>query len=626
MIKRLFLALFIVGTPLAAFTQAQGDSIKEYRHHSLDEVVVTGTRDETDIRHLPMTISVLNNQQIKSRYEQSLLPVISEQVPGVFVTSRGVLGYGVAAGSSGGIKIRGIGGSPTTGVLVLIDGHPQYMGLMGHSVADSYQSIMADKVEVVRGSASVLYGSNALGGVINIVSRKLQEDGGKTDARVSYGSYNTLMSELSMSNRKGRFSSILNVSYDRTDGHRDNMEYEQYSVYSKLGFQINENWNAFIHLNVSRFDASNPGSIAVPLIDNDSEISRGISSLSVENNCDLSSGAFKFFYNWGRHKINDGYQVGATPVTYLFNSKDMMSGLMWYQSVSLFSGNRLTAGIDVQKFGGEAWNSFYDGNLSDLADKSEEVVAGYITARQNINSVLTVDAGLRLDHHSTAGSEWIPQGGVSYQVSDLSLIRAIVSKGFRNPSLREMYMFPPQNPDLKAERLVNYEVSFSSKVFINKLSYSVSLFYIKGDNMIQTVSSGGRPLNLNSGEIENRGAELSVNYRANERWLLTANYSLLDMEKLVLAAPENKLYLGAVFKHENWHISSGIQYISGLYVNIHDLSQEEFLLLNIRGSFKLSRDVSLFVKGENLLAQEYEINEGYPMPKATFSGGFNISF
>ena len=194
---------------------------------TIPEVVVTGSRNEVNIRHLPMTVSVVTSEKIKQRYEPSLLPVLTEQVPGLFTTARGIMGYGVSTGGSGGFSMRGIGGSPTTGMLILIDGHPQYMGLMGHSIADAYQSLLADKVEAVRGPASVLYGSNAMGGVINILTNQQKQDEFKGGARVSYGSYNTLTTEANVRYRQKGFSSMVTGSYNRTDGQRPNMGFEQ---------------------------------------------------------------------------------------------------------------------------------------------------------------------------------------------------------------------------------------------------------------------------------------------------------------------------------------------------------------------------------------------------------------
>ena len=139
------------------------DTLSQRRNISIDEIVITGSRSETDSRRLPSTVSVIDRGIIEGSYESSLLPTLSSQVPGLFITSRGILGYGVSTGAAGGMTLRGIGNSPTSGLLVLIDGHPQYMGLMGHPIADAYQSVLAEKVEVVRGPASVLYGSNAMG-------------------------------------------------------------------------------------------------------------------------------------------------------------------------------------------------------------------------------------------------------------------------------------------------------------------------------------------------------------------------------------------------------------------------------------------------------------------------------
>ena len=194
---------------------------------TLSEVVVTGTRNETDIRHLPMTVSVVDRPVIEYSNVPSLLPVLTEQVPALFITSRGIMGYGVSEGAAGTISMRGLSGGSGQ-VMVLIDGHPQYMGMFGHPISDAYQSLMAERVEVLRGPASVLYGSNAMGGVINIVTRRMEQDGVRTNINAGYGSWNTVQTELTNRVRYKGFSSIVSASYNRTDGHRADMGFEQY--------------------------------------------------------------------------------------------------------------------------------------------------------------------------------------------------------------------------------------------------------------------------------------------------------------------------------------------------------------------------------------------------------------
>lgn len=625
--KRMIFTFLIITLLSVNHLSAQTDTTGVAKKYTMDEVVVTGTRNETDIRHLPMTISVVNREQIEKRYEPSLLPSLSEQVPGLFITSRGVLGYGVSDGAAGGMSLRGIGGGSAARMLVLIDGHPQYMGLFGHPISDAYQSMLAEKVEVVRGPASVLYGSNAMGGVINIVTRKQLEDGIKTGVRVGYGSYNTLMTEATNRIRQGKFNSVVTGSYNRTDGHRDDMGFEQYGGYVKLGYELGRAWDITGDVNITQFKASNPGEIYEPVFDNDSRITRGVASFSVENNYNRTSGALKLFYNWGRHKINDGYSEGDSPLDYRFHSKDKMLGVSWYQSVVLFTGNRLTIGVDYQHFGGEAWNYFLtDGHKESLSDKTENEVAGYVDFRQQLGRYLTLDAGIRLDHHSVTGTELIPQVGLSAQLSQNSNLKAMASKGFRNPTVRELYMFRPANPELLPERMWNYELSYSQRLLNNTFYYGVNLFYINGDHLIQTVRIDGRPLNINTNQVENWGAEVNLTYRIHPSWRVSANYSWLRMVHPVIASPEHKLYAGLDYSKNRWSLSTGIQYIAGLYVDIDTDTRENFVLWNLRGSYRLCAVADLFVKGENLLAQRYEINAGFPMPKATFMGGVNINF
>lgn len=631
MIRRLFIVCCVILPSAVSMRAEEADSLSVNR--SLGELVVTGTRDETDVRHLSQTVSVIDRSVIEQSLQPSLLPVLTEQVPGLFVTSRGVMGYGVSDGAAGGISLRGLSGGSGR-LMVLIDGHPQYAGIFGHPISDSYQSLLADRVEVLRGPASVLYGSNAMGGVVNIVTRKMHEDGVKTDLHAGYGSYNTLETELTNRIRKGRFSSVVSGSYNRTDGHRDNMQFEQYGGYAKLGYDLTVNWNTYADVNVTHFNATYPGPVSAPLLEGDQRITRGVASFALENKYERTSGALSVFYNWGKHWINDGYtpSAGESPQDGRFNSFDNMMGVSLYQSAQFFKGNRITFGFDWFRSGGEAWTEYVKGEnagtRSDLVDKYENEVAGYVDFRQDISRWLTLNAGLRVDHHSRVGTEWIPQAGVAFHLPKDMELKASATKGFRYPILREMYMFPPQNPDLKPESMWNYEIAFSQQLFGGRLHYGLNLFYIDGKNLIMTLPNpNGGMLNQNSGAIDNAGVELQAAYRINRCWSVDANYSYLHMKSPVIAAPEHKLYAGANFTKGRWNVSSGIQYIAGLYTAVGDNPQtEDFVLWNVRGSFRATEWLSVWARGENLLAQRYEINAGYPMPKATFEGGVHLEF
>lgn len=620
--------------PLPAAAQPRDRDTLSGPVYATDEVVVTGARQATDVRHLSQTVSVINRQTIEQSQRASLLPLLAEEVPGLFVTSRGVMGYGVSGGAAGNISLRGLSGSSGQ-LMVLIDGHPQYAGIFGHPISDAYQSFLAERVEVLRGPASVLYGSNAMGGIINIVTHKMHEDGVNTRFRGGYGSYNTLETELTNQVQKGRFSSVLSGSYNHTDGHRPDMGFEQYGGYARLGYELTDQWSVRADANITHFNASYPGPVTAPLLDGDQRITRGMTSLAIENQYQNTSGALSFFYNWGNHWINDGYtpSEGETLPDDRFLSYDDMMGTSLYQSVRFGSGSRLTVGFDWFRYGGHAWNEYVSGpdvgSRNDLVDKHENEWAAYADWRQNVGRWLTLNVGLRADHHSRLGWEWVPQAGAAFHLPHAIDIKLSASKGFRYPILREMYMFPPQNPNLKPESLWNYEIAFAQRLLNGRLSYGVNLFYIDARNLIQTLPnpSGSGMLNQNTGQLNNAGVEVQASYRINRWWSVEGNYSYLHMKRPVVAAPQHKLHLGGTWQWQRWTVSSGVDYIDGLYTQVSPTERtESFLLWNLRASFRVTPWLSLWVRGENLLNQTYEINAGYPMPGITAMGGVQLNF
>lgn len=622
--KQWLLILCGVALNTQAATITENDSLY------LQEVVVTGTRNATDVRHLPMTVSVIGRETLTEQHQTNVLPTAMQQVPGLFVTSRSMMGYGVSTGAAGGINLRGITGGAGQ-LMVLIDGHPQYQGIYGHPISDSYQTLMAERVEVLRGPASMLYGSNAMGGVLNIVTRRPASDGVTTNITLGAGSYGTIQAEASNQLRSGKFSSTVSAQYGRTDNHRPRMGFEQYGGYVKLGYNFNAHWNAYVDANITHFNASYPGAESKPMYEADQWITRGVISAAIENHYGKTSGALSVYSNFGRHKIDDGTADPEKPTARYFRSKDALMGISWYQSAQLFEGNRLTVGIDYQHIYG---NAYYTSKATDevletpnkqSGESYRNEIAGYVDFRQDLLSWLTIDAGIRLDHHSITGTEWVPQFGVVVRPVSTGEIKAMVSKGFRNPTMREMYLYPPSNTNLKPERLWNYELSWRQRLSV--FTYGINLFYLKGDNMIQTMPVDGKPRNVNTGEVENYGFEVEAKYLINQYFSMTANTSFLHMKNKIVAAPVSKSFLGVNYHQGRWFATLGLQYIKDLYTSVGDPeTKESFLLLDASVTFAATKALSIWACGENLLAQKYEINLGYPMPRATFMGGISVNF
>lgn len=626
------LILFTIGLLYANILIA-GNNQDALAGIDLNEIVITGSRDQSPVSEIPSTVSIIDSEDIESRLEPSLLTVLNEQVPGFFSTSRSIMGYGISTGAAGGINIRGIGGTNSAQMLVLIDGHPQYAGLMGHPIADLYQATMAKRIEIVRGPSSVLYGSNAMGGTMNIITGSPACNGFNGSATVAYGSYNSLQSNITTSYSRDKLKAHASVIYNQSNGHRENMHYNQLQGNIGVSYQISDSYSVSVQSNVAEIYSENPGTVLSPLVNNKADIIRGNVSASFTNSFNKASGAVMLFSNFGNHTIDDGNSAGAAPLTYSFRSKDALSGMSFYETFHIVNGNKTTVGFDYFNIYGKGWFAHDDGTISSpwskalpaVEEKSQEV-AGYMNINQKLFNKFTLNAGLRYNHHSITGSKWIPQTGITYTPNPNHNFKLVVSEGYRNPTMKDMFLFPPQNPDLKPEELTNYEISYSGLYLDSKLSFDISLFYIDAKNIITIEMVDGKKRNMNSGELKNSGIELESRYIITDHLSANANYSYLNMKNPVLSAPEHKLYAEIDWLKNRSRFTTGIQYVSGLYTDITpgNLQQENYTLWNARYGFTINKNISLYIKGENLLNCKYETLAGYPMPGATVMCGIKI--
>jgi len=616
MTNRLILSALLAFSTLAFLPDDGGaveaDTSIVYR---MDPVIITGTRIEVNRLNMPLSVSVVPELDIQESGESALLPVISERVPGVFVTERGVTGFGVSDGSAGKISIRGVGGSPNTEVLVLIDGHPQFMGIFGHPLPDAYVSSDAERIEVLRGPASMLYGTGAMGGVINIITKKQHRDGLVLNARATGGSYNTQKYAGSAGYKRAGLSAFASLNHDQTDGHREqNDEFRITNGYAKFGYDLSEQFHAVLDGNFARFKTYDPGPVDAPYEDEDHwvDIDRGKVAFSLENDFGTVEGGLKLFQNFGDHDIYDGW-----------HSKDSNAGILLYQGITLFENSLLTLGTDYKHYGGEAENTITG---ADFGEHSVDEFAVYAALQQTIREGLVVNGGVRIDTHSEFGNEFVPQIGASYHVGPQTTLKGSVSKGFRSPTIRELYLFPPANPDLEPERMWNYEVGVAQRFLENRLNVELTGFVADGENLILTEGQFPNVQNRNSGDFQNQGIEVESRFALSPNIQLTGNYSFLDMDEPIVSSPEHQAFVECAYSQEFFTLSSSLTHIGTLYTSVSNeqAESETYTLLNARLSVRPLSTVELFVAGENLADEPYEINKGYPMPGATVMAGVHL--
>ena len=606
---------------LHAQTRSVNDTIP------LQEVtVVSGTKTRADRNLIPATISVVTRGELDESAESAILPILSERIPGLFVTERGITGFGIASGAAGMVNIHGVGGGNK--VLMLFDGQPQWAGIFGHHLPDSYMASDAQQVEVIRGPASLLFGSNAMGGAINIITRQATQNGTQGNGRILFGSYNTQKYMAHVRWKKEKFNASLSLNHDRTDGHREQSDFHIANGFLKLSYDLSEAWKISGNVILANFKTSNPGQAADPLFDCRAKALRGTYSIQVENRYEKMSGAIQGFYNTGRHEVNDGHTATQAPLPYIFNSKDYNAGFTLYESFHLFSGNSITTGVDCKSWGGHAWNDSIDKKTDyEIINKKVNELAMYGLVQQSVLDKLIINAGIRLEINEGYGSEWVPQAGISYHIAKNSILKTTVSKGFRSPNIRELYMYNPANPDLKPEYMYNYDITYIQHLMDEKINFEITAYLAEGKNMIITTAVDGRPKNINSGGFRNRGMDIVLSWHLLPALKLSGNYSFLDMNTPLVGAPKHQAFLNASWKISRFSLSSGFQYVGGLYTltGTHPV-KANYGLLGAQASYQTNRWLSFFVNGKNLTNCQYEINYDFPMPGATIMVGIDLKF
>ncbi|MFH2049972.1 MAG: TonB-dependent receptor [bacterium] len=600
------------------------DTLKVY---PFDPVVVTGTRIEMPKKDLPVALSIITSTVIDEQNYKPLLDLVSENVPGLFVTQRTNLGYGVSSGSGGQISIRGIGGYPNTQVAVLIDGRPDIMGLFGHALGDAYFMHDIEKIEVIRGPASVLYGSNAMGGAINIIPRHEHQKGFHLYAPITYGSYNTSQSFVRNTYSNGNFGYSLSLGYRNSDGFRTDANDSYYSTSGNLELHstINDHLKIILNSYISNSDIHDPGQ-AIALVDSNNipsdtlfDINRKGGDLTITHLSEKLQSELKIHYNSGHHDIDFGDYI----------SDDYTTGFILSETYQLFDSGKITGGIDGKWYGGKAW----------LNQRWEEYHINeygiYAIYYQKFLKYLNLSAGARYTNHNIVGNLFIPSFGLTAQLPMQFVLKAQYSEGYRNPTINELYLFPPSNTEIKQEIVKSYETTIE-KQFATFVSTSITLYKTEATNLIEKYYGAY----ANVKDVDAIGIEWEGELLLPPQMAITWAASSATYSQIISGSPGEKINIATRYKTTN-DITIGLQ---GQWINnLYSYSQpyysmlinspkteyirlDPYILINLNVNWNVNDYLSLSAKINNVTDSSYDTMYGYPMPGRNFTIGITAKY
>ena len=443
-----------------------------------------------------------------------------------------------------------------------------------------------------------------MGGVINIISRKSTESGLSASGDASYGSYGTQGYNLSLGESSARDQMRVSAGHDQTNDFRANAGFNRNNAAANGTVALGGNFTLNADASITNFTDYDPGPLSAPLANNWYDVLRGEAGFSLDSKDQAGDGSLRFLYNWGNHKIFDG-----------FASTDNNFSVLLYHSFTLAPQNVVTGGVDVKQYGGEA----NQGSL-DYGSHYETEKAIYLLDQQFILDWLVLNAGGRIEHSSIYGDEFIPQAGVAYQASSTTTLKGSVAKGFRSPTIRELYLFPAPTPSLKPERMWNYELGVVH-TFDERFSAELTTYIADGSNRIET---GGVYPNLtlsNSGRFVHRGVECSLNYRLSGPVSIHSGYGYLSTVTDTKGNPRHNLTGGLDYSQGIASASIDVHYVAKLYGDDNSqLQLPSYTLVKLAGTIRPSSMVSLTLWIENALNQSYQTIYDYSMPGRTIMG------
>jgi len=595
------------------------DSMRVY--HSQDSIVIVANRYGTTLKNLANSYQIIPGEALTAVSSHSVLEVVDLQSPSAFVLDKKVMGYGVGTAGAGALNLRGMGGQPNTGVLVLLNGHPDVMGIFGHPLPDVYGNNDIYQAEVLAGASSTLFGNHAMGGVLNLMTQPAYEHLLKASAEI--GSFNTRQLYLSVARRWHQHGFFGTYSLKESDGHINQTNFSSQHFQAGWQYQINLHWNLSVQGRYVPYEFDDPARGTVDKLDlnNFGKIRRGTGEIILANKGARLTGSTQLYTNLGRHEFYDGFQA-----------TDYTTGLSSYQHFKLNRKVQLASGIDIMRFGGKAKNdsaSFPNGlPIVNMDAHQMDSFGGYIVGFYSPFQILHFKGGIRYQYNTLALSTISPMLSATLNPWPQFKLFASYGNGFRTPTLMELYLFPSANPDLKNENVHNYETGLEYTWF-GRLSWRMALFQNQIDNRIQAV-----PINpmspatkfQNSGEADQWGWETQINYRFTFPAYIQLSYAFLEADQLTAYNPRHQFKYMLSYNRLMFGFYVYGKFIQELYAaNEKQSPVADYNVIN--SSMRLGKEnLNVYLKVLNMLDRDYEVLPGYSAPGRQMRIGLRYNY
>ena len=617
MSKGMLMAALICGS-LSVLNVASAEEMQTFE---MDEFVVTAARTETRLVDTPANISVIGAEQIEERKYQDVGEVLKD-VSGVTVLD---IGVGTQE------KIIKLNGDDR--VLVLVDG--RRVGSEIGSTAGGRGSMdmnqlpdtsMIERVEVLKGAGGALYGSEAVGGVINIITKKADMTNGKVS--LGFGSFGAEDKKIMYSAKQGKTGVIVAASqyeqdyYKYRDAKTDttkrwaypsNFKNEKLSL--NLTQEVTDTTNLTVGYDYSKYKGMSPSYafiIGDPQYDTLYKQDKETQNVYIKydwliNNND--QGYFQFYHN--KLKYNSVSVINTFPSFGFMNEKT--NGMDIQQSITTSDNNKIVVGASWRESDVETKG---DCDFSGTVDN----IAIFVSDTWEFAPTWTLNAGVRYDDHSHAGDDTTMSAGLNKKVDENSHAYFNWSEVFRAPTTDDLFYNSPGmgygNLNLKPETGETWTLGYATKLN-DKTDFNASYFESDLEDAISwTNVIPSRVENLN--KQKKRGMEFSINHELNDNVSLNASYTYLKVENQNgndnryvrdTSYYPNTYRIGLNYKDGKWDSNVWLRSGSGCdttgYPAYSKYVDNNFITVDMVVTYKASDNFNIYAKAYNLFNEAY---------------------